>query len=768
LLFKCAAKNWLCFVLILFCFSLIGRGLGFFALRESPDISLLISQSKQSPMICDGNLLDDPDYINNRWRFDVRLKACRNDLKSESKSVKGVVRLYTNELVDDFEKGDEIRFQGKFKEPREFKNPGTFNYTLYLKTKGVDAIGSLSGSRWIVKLSDSPGVFHKLRRYIASSIDKAHAGVSGEIVKALAIGERNKISSDMRDIFSRTGTAHILAISGLHVGFVAFIIFLLSWGLLGWFPSLIMRFPIPYIASLITLPAIWCYIAIADFPVSAVRAGVMLSVFILSYVSLKYRYDLISALFTAVFVILLLSPIAAFSVSFRFSVLAVLVIITIVPILYSKINLKDNVGGVKKVLIYFARVCIVSFVATLGTAPLVAYYFHYLTGMGFISNLVVVPMVGFVIMPIVLVAFLVNLFSVSLSIYLWSLAGYVASFMLYFLKAVNSHLSFLVIRWSPTVGEVFLALAGIIIIIFWKKIPYRRLALILFGIFVLSDAAYWHVLPKITGNLEVRFLDVGQGDSIFVRFPNGNTALIDGGGLQGSEFDVGKNIISPALLRMGIYSVDYLFLTHPHYDHYAGLASIAENFHPKILYTNGLASPSEEKEYWSAFLDQINKSGALVYNVYQEGAEPALLLREGDVNINVYVLPENIISDYDLNDSSLVTHIVYKQKSILLTGDLTKKGEQEMMHAKFDLKSNVLKVGHHGSDTSSGQDFLEYVDPDYAVITVGENNRYGMPDEAVLSRLNQEGAKIYRTDLDGMVTLKTNGDDIDVESFVER
>jgi competence protein ComEC len=273
----------------------------------------------------------------------------------------------------------------------------------------------------------------------------------------------------------------------------------------------------------------------------------------------------------------------------------------------------------------------------------------------------------------------------------------------------------------------------------------------------------------MNGRLEVKFLDVGQGDSIVVRFPNGHVTLVDGGGIKGSDFDVGRNIVAPALLRMGIHRVDDMILTHPHHDHYKGLAYIAEKFRPDVLYTNGQAAPEDEITEWEDFLVRLKGADVPLRSVIGTGGgSSSLTVEEGGARLELFSLRPKDISLLDPNDGSLVIKITYKDRSIVLTGDLMDMGERMLLEARPDLSGDVLKVAHHGSETSTSSLLIEAVRPKIAVISVGENNQYGMPDEVVLKGLKNAGAEVYRTDLDGAVTISTDGKTVDVDTFVPK
>ena len=728
------------FGFILAAFLIAGRLLGSSALKPQPAIP------EGSPQLCEGTVKDSPVFTGKGWQFDAALEKCG----------RGNARLFTPELFESLEKGDRIRFLAKFKEPRVFKNPGSFNYPLYLLTQGIDYTGSLVGPKWMIKIGEESQNFLvrailKTRNSIDRAISSACEGDTAGILRAITIGKRDKISQGTRDAFAHTGVAHLLAISGLHVGYAALIIFFVIRLLCGLVPRLSLIWPVQRIAAVASLPFVWLYVAVAGFPISAVRAGVMLTVFLVSLFFL-WRRDLLSALATAVFAILIVSPASLFSTSFQLSAVSVFAIISLTPVIIDKFK-----GKAHRLL----SVVAVTIAATLGSAPLVAYYFHFISAVGFFANIIAVPFAGVILMPLAIAASVLTVIYAPAGIYLWKPAAVAASLLVRFVSFLDQHTSAIVFSWAPSITEVLFAYAGIAAVVFWNRLPYKRLVAGTLAAFLVLDVGYWHMGPVMRGSLEVTFFDVGHGDSILVRFPNNHVTLIDGGGIKGSDFDVGRNILSPALLRMGIRRVDDLILTHPHHDHYKGLAAIAENFKPRILYTNGGDAPQEEAEDWEEFLSRIKAARVRIETVSN------LTLEEGGASLTVFAPEVRDISILDPNDASLVIRLTYKNRSILLTGDLMDIGERTLIENRTDLASDVLKVAHHGSETSTSIKFLETIKPQIAVISVGLHNQYGLPDQIVMGRLQQIGARVYRTDLDGAITVRIGSKSFDVETFVK-
>ncbi len=260
-------------------------------------------------------------------------------------------------------------------------------------------------------------------------------------------------------------------------------------------------------------------------------------------------------------------------------------------------------------------------------------------------------------------------------------------------------------------------------------------------------------------DLTVTAIDVGQGDSILIESPSGRKVLIDGGGRQeGSVSDVskddqiGRSIVVPFLRKQGINELDLLILTHPHEDHVGGLPYVLENIKVDHVLDSGQTHPSRSYQHFLELIRdkhipyQLARAGQAVD---LGGGAKGYILHPSDPFIT------GTISD--LNNNSVVMHLVYGNTSFLLMGDTAFEGEDRIMSLGYDIKSDVLKVGHHGSATSTSMNFLEAVRPEYAVISVGAHNKFGHPSRDALERLENIGAKVYRTDLNGSVTFKSDG-----------
>lgn len=721
-------------------------------------------------LVCDGVVRDGPVRREKNAHFDVRLVRCRMPQGNEMQPAAGTVRLYSSPDVVDVAAGDVVRFKATLRKPRDFLNEGCFSWRRYLTTKGVGAVGSLAGPHWIVQLStDAKGlrttVLPIVRKRLDAAIETIGDADTIAILQALVSGHRDALSEKLRESFQQAGVAHILAISGLHVGYIALCIFFALAFILGCCTRLLLVIPLQRIAAVLTLPLVWGFVFLVGAPVSAVRASIMISVY-LAGVIVGMRRDLPTTMAIAALIIVAIEPMALFDVSFQLSFVSVLAIILMVPRLIAPVEkwFAYRCRWYHRLLWRSYQLACVTVAATIGSAPLVAYHFHFVTGAGLFANLLAVPWTGAAIIPLAALSSVMTFVWPSAAVAaFWPLTGMATAVLIKISAFFSWFASPLSTRIAPTVIEVAIVYAFILVVVFWRRLSYRRIAFAVLVAALVIDVGCSRIRPMMTNTLEVTFFDVGQGEAMLVRFPGGRTMLIDGGGSPQGEFDVGRDVVAPALLRKGIHRIDWLLLTHPHHDHYRGLGAIAEWFHPERLWTNGVAAPEEEREFWGDFLRRVDEAGVPL-NMLDAAHELADI---GGVKLAVLSPPRPPPADVDPNDTSIVLKLTYGDVSFLFTGDLMGWGERRLVDSGRDIHATVLKVAHHGSKTSSSAEFLEAVRPRVAVMSLGRYNAYGMPDAEVVDRLERAGVKIYRTDLHGAVTISTDGHDWEVDTVVK-
>jgi competence protein ComEC len=398
-----------------------------------------------------------------------------------------------------------------------------------------------------------------------------------------------------------------------------------------------------------------------------------------------------------------------------------------------------------------------SLTAQVGVIPLIALTFNRVTFSSLLLNFVAIPVVGLIMAS----GYIFLVFSVTFSP-VADILSRLIQLLVDILMAASSILDrFPALSYRIPNPPLFVLLGYYIflsLLLFPTKIKKQKLlTLSVFSLFFALLITY--PFPSHSTTLKLTFIDVGQGDSILVEFPGKTKMLVDGGGIPGEAFDIGERVVSPFLWTKGIKRIDYLILTHAHPDHMNGFKAVVRNF--KI------------KEFWEAISPQENES----YNVLKELIPNETIRRrvfrgqKKEIDgITIEVMHPKKADPYTArihNDHSVVLKIVYGQTSFLLTGDIGKAVEEELRRTYQPLESQILKSPHHGSNSSSSESFLMAVSPQIVIISVGRGNIYNLPDQTVLERYNQIGARVYRTDQIGAVEISSDGKIFSVRTAAE-
>jgi len=684
----------------------------------------------------------------------------------------GRIRITIGDPLVPLRYGYRVRLQAKLYRPHNFRNPGAFDYASYLRRKGVLVTGYVRDADQVHILSMEGGNplmrrFDTLREGIGAFLD-AHTSPPGRgLLKALLIGERGEINDETREAFIAAGAVHILAISGLHLGIIVTLIFFAVQGLLRLSERALLRYDIRKAAALATFPPLLAYIVITGFPISTIRAGIMASCFLIAILIDRYRNPL-NTLGFAAFIILLVSPTSLWDPSFQLSFSSVLGIIVLTPPLYRLLYPQDpltlltrQAGGRIK------RGIILSFIASLAaiavTSPIVAFHFHRVSTMGLISNAVIIPIIGLGVLPLGLLSLpLIPLFPsagalVAQAAAILAHGGIKAMEMIASLPFAAAYLP------APTALEMIL-FYGLIGSLLWLKKPYvKKAALVLILVIALFDLSYWGLRGYAQHGFRATYLDVGQGDCALIEFPCGKRMLIDGGGLYG-DFDVGEKVVAPFLWERRILRVDYLVLSHPEPDHYKGLIFIAQHFRPREFWHSGMTSDASS---YRELLTVIQKKGVRMVQVKDGFARSIGGARLEALHPMEGWMPGDRHKRGWVNNNSLVLRMVFGEHTFLFTGDIEGEAETRLLKAGKDLRAHVLKVPHHGSKTSSTYSFVKEVSPRYAVFPVGYKNIFHFPSKWVVNRYEGCGCQILRTDLDGAVTVLSDGKRLAVRTYCQ-
>ena len=687
-----------------------------------------------------------------------------------------------------FHYGDRLKFDAKLRLPHNYHNAGAFDFRSYMQGKGLAASASVRADR-IERLPGFVGTKFELwrtrvHRSIIAMIHKLWPPEQAALVDAMVIGDDAFIDRDTRADFQRSGTYHILVVSGMNVSILAFVIFWLLRHLRAGDAA----------ASCITMLLAVLYAILTDVGAPVWRSVLMMAVYLGARLLYRDR-SMLNAIGAAALVLILLDSQVLLGASFQLTFLCVLAIAAAgVPILERtsgpyraglrhldsveydpslpakvaqfRLELRmvlsrvERLGGkisgwtaLKALAILFGAydLIVISALMQVSLALPMAYYFHRATSFGLPANLLVVPFTE-LMMPAAVAA-------VSL--------GYVSSFLAR-IPALLTRLTLTAITgtvhglgglraadlrvatpepWVVVVASLSLVAAMLLARKRWWWTICGIAALAVSGMWIGWGPAHPHVR---SGVLEVTSVDVGEGDSSLIVTPDGHTLLIDAGGPTGgphlSEFDVGENVVSPYLWSRGLKRLDVVVLTHAHSDHMGGMNSVLKSFRPKELWLS-VIPPSDDL---AKLLVEARSLGIRVEQHFAGDEFPF-----GGTQIRVLAPDRDWHSSKPGNNDSLVMQIRYGETSALMEGDAEALSEARM--TMLHPAASLLKVGHHGSRTSAGLAFLEAVNPQYALISVGANNPFGLPKLDVLERLGSRRILTYRTDLDGAVTFILDG-----------
>jgi competence protein ComEC len=719
-------------------------------------------------------IIDRPPH-RSRDKTQLLIRSEKVILSNRHIPVEGHLLVFLKEGNEPFHIGDRLRFLCKLFPPRGFRNPGGFSYEKHLAFERIYTIGFLVEEKGWAKIGEgfkNPFLLwmESLRDHIRDFLNREANPPTSSIFKALVLGEQGDIPEEIKEYFILTGTAHLLAISGDQFGIVALLSFSLFIWVLKRSEFLLLTFSVKKWAAALTIPCIVLYTFIAGGGISVIRAAIMVITFLFS-ILLDRERNLLHTLALAAFLILIFSPPSLFDVSFQLSFLAVLSILYLVPRILQEfkqdgISLLLKTPWKKNILKYSVLPLLVTGVAILGTAPFVALHFNRFAPVGFFTNLFIIPWVGFLIVPLSLTASIFSFFFTPLASFLISVNGFLTLILLRVLACFASLPFASLFISTPTVFEIVLFYLLLFSVVHLRKggrIRYLFAGLCI--VFVL-DLAYWDLKGQFQENLIMTFIDVGHGDSTLVEFPRGKRMLIDGGGLYEDRFDIGQNVIAPFLWKKKIRRIDIVVLTHPDPDHFKGLKFIASQFSIGQFWDNGYKGDSESYRQ----LEEIVSNKKTERHSLNESS-PFQMINGVELSFLNPPVSNSIQRKgyglWDLNNSSLVMKLQFKNVSVLFTGDIEKEAEERMLRKGYPLKADILKVPHHGSSSSSSSLFLQRVKPSYAILSVGERNIGRLPHPEVIKRYYQLGSRIFRTDKQGAITVITDGEKIKVKPFLQ-
>ena len=705
--------------------------------------------------------------------------------------------LYVN-TKKEFDYGDIVEVKGNFSKVNKATNEYCFDYREFLKHKKIygnimaSKVNLLRKNSMLCKISK---VKIKLNKYI----DENYSDTASGFLKTLLLGETNEIEKEIKEDFTKANISHILAISGMHISIIILVIKNIMQ---------ILKFDQRLEKNFLNLLII-CYIFFIDYPISAIRVAITQVILLITFFTNR-KSNFYNTISITLFIILLLNPYNIESTAMQLSFGGICGIYlfykfikkmffykfcmqkkTVKEILKENTkenrNIRKNIKNICQTVIKsnkLKQIVIDSLCLNISVQififPIVWYKFNFISITSFIPSI----LISLFIFPILILGYLsffeifiqrfisisiiskinnfiilkmLNLVSILskiplLSIYLKKpnkifIVSYYVVLILCIKIIQKDKLAEMLHIWKIKSGKV--PIKQYIRVKFKKNNDFKRIVLIvILNIVIIFQSFVQNNFLK--NGVEIYFLDVGQGDSTIIRTAKNKTIVIDGGEGEKSGFDYGKNVLFPFLINKGVRKIDFLIFSHFDSDHCGGLIYLLENIKvEKIL----IGKQFEKNENFEYIVNLANKKDIKIIEL-QAGNKINI-----EKNSSLEILWPSVaekISENAINNNSLVCKFVYKNFSMLLTGDIESIAEEKLL-GKYKntnrLNANILKIAHHCSKTSSIQEFLNEVNPKIALIGVGRKNKFGHPNQEVLERLKEKGIQIYRTDQNGEIQI---------------
>lgn len=708
--------------------------------------------ARRIPLWLEAVLAEDPEAHGERSRLVLDVKRIRSS--NGWCSAHGRVWLTLRHLEAVWQAGDVVQARLVLRRPRNLGNPGEFDYEGYLARRGVYVTAFAEDDTAFVRVGNAEasvaGGLRRWRRDVGALFRQTLSEPQAGVLAALIVGTDGALSRDLRAAFSRAGVSHVLSISGLHVALVAGVGYALFRWLLARSRWLLLAVNVPKLAAGLSVIPVLLYAGVAGNHVATIRAVIMILAVTLALLVDRQRHLFVSLALAAI-LILLWSPGAARDISFQLSFAAVLGLVWGMERFWPwwlrweedhLLRLRGWRGRIRRPLAVSA---VVSLSALGATTPLTALHFNQVCLVAPLANAIVVPLLGSLAVGLGLLAALLLPLCAPLAQACVALAGPILwlGIRAVHLFAALRYASLRVV--TPTSIEVGLLYAGLAA---WIRLSGRTRVTVMatVALVMCSDAGWWYADRYHRPGMRITFLSVGQGDSAVVEFPGAEVMVIDAGGVRGTTFDIGERVIAPFLWSRKIARVDYLVLSHPEWDHYGGFAFLAAHF--------------AAREFWSSGADAGTEPFGRLQQVLTAGGVRRVVMRRGDqrqigrVRAVIHG-PGPRTPGASANDQSLVLALAFGETQVLFPGDIERRAEHDLVLAAMDhLRSTLLKVPHHGSNTSSTPRFLDMVAPHDAVVSAGFANRFHFPHAAVVRRYADRGCRLWRTDLDGAVSAR--------------
>jgi competence protein ComEC len=747
-------------------FALLGGGLHFPSSLPSADEHSLRFYNDQEIVEIQGMVAEEPD-IRDRYCL-LTFSTTEIIVNGEKEEVSGTTLIRVPRYPT-YHYGDVLKVTGELETPLQFED---FDYKSYLARQGIYSVIYYPGVEVLDRGQGSRPLqlIYSLRERLSASLARALPEPQGSLAQAILLGLRGNIPDSLYAAFSRTGTAHLLAISGLHISII--IAMLLSFGIL-----VFGRQRSIYIW--LTLVITWLYAMLAGMHPPIIRAAIMGSLFLIAEYLGRQRSAIIALAFAAA-VMVGVQPDLLWTVSFQLSFLSMAGLILLYPYFqaWGRKGVASLVGARERIAAAGNMITdgfAITLAATVAVGPLIAYNFGVVSLVALPATFFSLPALPFIIATAALVAF-VGLFALLAAQILGWLAWLFLIYLIFVVQGFDAlpHSSLEVTYVSAWhIWGYYAILAGVIASLNHRKQLADFFSRLTSGIKKLTEgipkprhgfSMKWLILPLLVvailvwsvalntpdDKLHISFLDVGQGDAILIQTPNGQDILIDGGpDPQKINLELSKKL--PFWDR----TIDLVVCTQPHADHVTGLVEVLQRYKVKRVLDPEVSYNSSIYQEWCNLVEDKE----IEYNIAWAGQEIDL---GSGIEMEVLNPPEGLwegTSD-DVDNNGVVLRLTWGKVSFLFTADIREEAEFELIGQRANLKSTVLKVAHHGSETSTASQFLAAVDPEVAVISVGADNPFGHPSPEVVERLIDGVGEynVYRTDEDGTVEFITDGD----------
>ena len=667
--------------------------------------------------------------------------------------------------------GDKITFSGTYTKPEKQRNYKGFDYSEYLKqlkiygTIRCKKVQVLSKKQANKMFQISNQIYNK----IISNTKKILKEETSSVLLGLILGDKQDIDEGTQENFRNASMSHILAVSGMHVAYVILGVKLIFKGLIG-----------KRNTNILNIIILIFYMFITNFSPSITRAGIM-GILILFSKLIYRKNDIYTSLSISLFLILIYNPFLIQNLGLQLSyggVVGIVIFNKSILKFLKNIKVKNKVykyrikPKIQKYLDQIKEIISVSISVQIAILPIILYNLNTVNPYFLISNLVLSLLIG----PIVILGFLFIII-VCLNTAIAEIISPIISIGIKILNFISNigKLPFSK-NYVPTpslfsilIYYLFLIVLFFVYNIYSSKKPNKTqiraknlIALMKIKLrqnrskvkYILAIIIFLSLAIKlIPENLKIHFIDVGQGDSSLIITPQNKTILIDGGGSSSSDFDVGKSTLIPYILDRGFIKIDVVIISHFDQDHIAGILTVLQELKVGKVY---ISKQIEISENYEKFFEIVNDKKIKVYEVVAGNR----IHIEKNLYFDVLWPTENQIATNVLNNNAIVCNLHYRDFSMLFTGDIEEIAEKEILELYSQhnnlLKTNILKIGHHGSKTSSTSEFLDVLKPQIAVIGVGKNNKFGHPNDGVLQRINDLNCKIFRTDLNGEISIEVN------------